>query len=136
MTSTSSLIRSTRGAAVVAAGAGLVVGLGALTVPASADVERRGACSDGKARYDMDVDRDDGRFEVSFEVDSNVRGQRWQIALFQDGRRFFRDTRTTDREGEVEVERDRRNTAGTDSFRARAVNLGNGEVCSVRIVRR
>ncbi len=108
----------------------------ALAQTASADTEKRGVCSQGKARYDFDVDKDGGRFEVNFEVDSNVRGQKWRMTLHHDGKRVFRDVRTTDREGEVEYERNRPNTAGNDAFRARAVNLGNGEVCTARIVRR
>lgn len=103
---------------------------------AFADTERHGSCSQGKARYDFDVDKDDGRFEVDLEVDSNRRGQKWRLRLFHDGERVFSDVRTTDREGEAEYERNRPNTVGRDTFRARARNLGNGEVCSVRIVRR
>jgi hypothetical protein len=105
----------------------------ALASPASADVEKRGTCAG--ARYDFDVDRDEGRFEVSFEVDSNVRGQEWRLVLFHDGERVFRDVRTTDREGEVDVERNRPDTAGADTFRAKAVKLGNGRSCSVTITR-
>ena len=107
----------------------------ALAAPAMADVEKRGACSNG-ARYDFDVDKDDGRYEVSFEVGSNVRGQQWRLVLLHEGNRAFRDVRTTDREGEVDYERNRPDTAGSDTFRARAVNLGSGETCSVTIVRR
>lgn len=107
----------------------------ALAAPAMADVEKRGACSNG-ARYDFDVDKDDGRYEVGFEVDSNARGQQWRLVLLHEGDRVFRDVRATDREGEVDYERSRPDTAGSDTFRARAVNLGSGETCSVIIVRR
>lgn len=84
----------------------------------------------------MDVDGDGGRFEVDFEVDSNVRGQQWRMSLRHEGKRVFRDVRTTDRVGEADYDRNRPDTPRKDTFRARAVNLGNGEVCTVRIVRR
>ena len=108
----------------------------AVAAPVLADTERHGACSQGNARYDFDVDRDDGRFEVDLEVESNRPGQKWRLKLFHDGERVLSTVRRTDREGEVEYDRDLRNTAGKDAFRARAVNLGNGEVCTARIVRR
>ena len=105
----------------------------ALAAPAQADTEKRGSCAG--ARYDFDVDRDDGRFEVAFEVDSDRAGQQWRLVLLHDGDRIFRDVRTTDREGEVDVERHRPDTAGADTFRARAVRLGTGQSCSVTITR-
>jgi len=106
----------------------------ALAAPAVADVEKRGSCGNG-ARYDFDVDRDDGHLEASFEVDSNVRGQQWRLTLFQNGNRVFRDVRTTDREGEVDFDRNRPDSAGADIFRATAKNLGSGQTCSVTIRR-
>ena len=109
----------------------------ALAGPAQADTEKRGSCAG--ARYalevDRDVDRDDGRFEVSFEIDSNVRGQQWRLVLVHNGERVFRDVRTTDREGEADFERHRPDTAGADTFRAKAVRLSTGQSCSVSITR-
>jgi hypothetical protein len=105
----------------------------ALAAPAQADTEKRGSCAG--ARYDFDVDRDDGRFEVAFEIDSDRAGQQWRLVLRHEGRRIVRDVRTTDREGEVDVERRRPDTAGADTFRARAVRLGTGQSCSVTITR-
>ena len=134
------LLPTTRRTKVVAAAAGtaglLAVGLPlAVAAPASADTEKRGACS-GSARYDYEVEKDDGRFEISFEVDSNVVGEAWRIKLFHDGDRYASVLRTTDREGEADVERDRPDTAGEDRFRARATNVATGEVCKVTIDRR
>ena len=105
----------------------------ALATPASAsaDIEKHGTCAG--ARYDFDVDRERGGFEVSFEVDSNTPNQKWRLVLFQNGDRVFRDVRTTDGEGEVDFERLRPNTPGADTFRAKAVKLSNGQSCSVRI---
>ena len=102
----------------------LAVALPLATASSASAVEKRGGCSQGKAHCEFDVEKDDGRFEVDFEVDSNVRGQKWRLTLHHDGKRVFRDVRTTNREGEVGFERNRPNTAGRDAFRAKAVNLG------------
>jgi hypothetical protein len=133
------LLPTTRRSRTAVAGAGvaalLAVGVPlAVAAPASADTEKRGSCS-GSARFDYEVEKDDGRFEVSFEVDSDVVGQQWRLRLFHDGQRYASVLRTTDRDGEADVERDRPNTTGEDSFRARAVNARTGEICRVTIVR-
>jgi len=114
----------------------LAVGLPvALATSASADTEKRGSCS-ASAVYDYEVEKDDGGFEVSFEVDTNVAGQRWRVNLFHDGDRYYKAVGTTDREGEVDAEAFQPNTAGQDRFRAKARNLSSGEVCKVTITRR
>lgn len=107
----------------------------AFAVTASADTERRGSCG-GSAWFDYEVEKDDGRFEVNFEVNSNRQGQQWQLRLFHDGSRYYSGVHTTDYEGEVDIDWDRPDTSGNDSFRARARNLSSGEVCSVTIVQR
>jgi hypothetical protein len=107
----------------------------AFSAAASADTEKRGSCSSG-ARYDYEVEKDDGRFEVNFEVDSNRTNEQWRIQLWQDGKRYYSAVRTTDHEGEADAEQNRPNTRGKDHFKARAVSLSSGEVCTVKIVRR
>ena len=108
----------------------------ASTASASQEVQTLGSCSQGKARYELEVDREHGHYEVSFDLDSNRSGQQWRLKLFHDGDRVFNDVRRTDGEREVDFERDRPDTAGKDRFHATARNLGNGEFCSVHIVRR
>lgn len=127
----------TRRVATIAAATGLIAtgATVALATPASADIEKWGSCSQG-ARYDFDVDYDDGYLESNFEVDSNVRGQKWRMSLHHDGNRVLRAVHTTDYEGEVDFERYRPNTSGSDAFKARAVNLRTGEVCSASIMLR
>jgi hypothetical protein len=93
------------------------------------DVIREGACSGG-SDWKLKLSPEDGRLEVEFEVDSNVVGQSWRVRLFQNGDRFFAGIReTTAPSGSFELRRVVNNTAGTDSFRARAVNVATGEVC-------
>jgi hypothetical protein len=112
---------------------GALVATVASAAPAMArgnnDVIRRGACS-GSSDWKLKLSPEDGRLEVEFEVDSNVNGQTWRVRIFHDGSRIFAGRRTTQGpSGSFEVRVLANNHAGTDNFRARARNLGNGEVC-------
>lgn len=128
-------IRSAVAAGVV--GSVLAVGTPiAFASAASADTEKRGSCSKGDAIYDFEVDKDDGRYEVNFEVDSNVDGERWRVRLYHEGNRFYSSVNTTDNEGEADVEANRPNTRGKDHFKVTALNLRSGETCSAKIVRK
>jgi hypothetical protein len=112
------------------AGALVVTVAGAL--PASAggtDVIRRGSCSAG-SDWKLKLSPDDGRIEVEFEVDSNVNGQTWHVRILENGSRIFSGNRVTQApSGSFEVRRLAADTAGSDSFRARAVNAATGETC-------
>ena len=99
--------------------------------PAAADVERHGTCAG--ATYEFTVDRENGGFEVSADVDHATPGSRWRIVLRQDGDRFFRDVRRADHEGEIDVERFRSNTAGDDVFTMKLTRLATDRTCTARI---
>jgi hypothetical protein len=115
----------------------VIAGTLALTVagamPASAndaDVIRRGSCS-GRSDWKLKLSPEDGRIEVQFEVDSNVNGQTWHVRIRQNGERIFAGTRVTKApSGSFEVRKLTNNTAGTDRFRARAINAATGETCA------
>jgi hypothetical protein len=119
----------TRTAALAGSGALLAVPV-VLLVPgaANADVERSGACGDG--RYELNVDRENGRFEVSAELDHVAPGSKWRIVMKQDGKRYFADTRRADNEGDLDVERMRPNTSGKDVFAFRASRVNGAASCS------
>lgn len=108
------------------------------TAPAAPSVaqdhDRRGDCGPN-ARYDADVERDDGRLETSFEIDGAERGEKWRITMQQNGDRFFKQVRTTDFEREIDVERNRPDTRGTDTFKFVAKKVGGGGKCSVTLTR-
>lgn len=112
----------------------LLVAASAAVVPAGVaakdgDVIRRGACS-GRSDWKLKLSPENGRIEVELEVDQNRSGHVWTVNLRHDGTRFFRGERTTQPpSGSFEVRRVRANTAGADSFVARAVNQRTGEVC-------
>lgn len=94
---------------------------------------KAGNCS-GRTLSKMQLSRENGRIEVEFEVDSNINGQRWTVALRHDGRRIFKGTRTTvGRSGSFTVRRLEANRAGGDAFHAVA-RRRSGETCKVRAV--
>lgn len=117
----------------VALGAALALALAvAGTTPAMAnpnDVIRRGSCS-GSTDWKLKLSPDDNGIEVEYEVDSNINGQRWQVRIKDNGSGIFSGSRVTAApSGSFEVRVVSTDAAGTDGFRARAVNRVTGEVC-------
>jgi hypothetical protein len=95
----------------------------------SGDVIRRGACS-GTSDWKLKLSPDNGKIEVEYEVDSNKVGQTWRVRLFENGNRIFSGHKTTKApSGSFTVRDLANNTAGGDSFRARASNSATNEVC-------
>jgi hypothetical protein len=119
-----------------AAGLGTALALAVPTAlvaaaPAHADVERRGAC--GAGQYELSVDREDGGYEVSADIDRVAPGSRWRVVLRHDGERIARVVRRADHEGDLDVDRQRPNTSGRDVFKFRAKRLGHSTSCSARV---
>ena len=120
--------------------AAIVAGLCCLTIAVAAapagvakdgDVIRRGNCT-GSTDWKLKLSEEDGRIEVEFEVDQNRNGVSWNVRLFQNGSQIARATRVTrGPSGSFEFRKVAPNTAGTDSFRARATRA-SGEVCTGR----
>jgi hypothetical protein len=93
------------------------------------DVIRTGACSGG-SDWKLKLSPENGKIEVEFEVDSNRVGQTWRVRIRQNGVLIFSGTRVTQAaSGSFEVRRLAQDHAGTDAFRARAVNLASEETC-------
>jgi hypothetical protein len=106
----------------------MAVGTTAATAKAG-DVVRTGSCS-GSSDWKLKLSPDNGKIELEYEVDSNKVGQTWRVKLFHDGNRFFVGTRTTaGASGSFTVRKVVANHSGTDSFKAKAVNLSSGETC-------
>ena len=121
-------IATTLGAAVAAVS--LVIGMS--TVPASAaDREFRHA----GAEVEFDVEKDDGRFEVEVEVDDAKPKSRWRVVLRHDGKRYHHRIHRADSDGEIEIEKNRRNTRGKDVFKLRIKKVG-AKKAAVRTIRR
>jgi len=105
----------------------------ALTAAPAAAVDKSKRC-DG-ARMELSVEKDDGRFEVEADIDDAAPGSKWRVVLKQDGSTFFKDVRRADTEGDISVDRDRADTAGTDTFTLRVNRVGTSGGCSLTIVR-
>lgn len=83
--------------------------------PAQADVDRRGSIDGGV--YEFSVDREGKRYEVQAELDRVTPRSTWTIVMRHNGKRFVKTNVTADREGDLDVERLRPNTNGSDTFR-------------------
>ncbi len=107
------------------------VALIATAPSAHADVERHGQCGPGV--YDFSVDREGSGFEVSADVDGLRPGSRWKIVLRHDGDKIASVTRRADGEGDIDVERFRRNSAGADKFKMSVKRVGGTASCGATI---
>lgn len=65
-------------------------------------VTDRGAC-DG-VTYELSVEREDGGHEVSFELQSTAPGETWSVVVEQGGSPLLHADRTTDADGELDVD--------------------------------
>ncbi len=93
------------------------------------EVRRAGHCSAATV-WKLKAKHDDGRIEAELEVDSNRNGQRWTVAIADNGVRVFTGARTTHApSGSFEVQRTIANRRGTDRITALARNAATGERC-------
>lgn len=103
-----------------------------LTPAAHADIDKFGTC--GAGVYEFSVDREDnGSYDVSVDLDRVAPGTRWRVQMSHNGKGFVDRVVRADREGDVEVERNRPNSAGTDVFRFKATRVGSKASCSDKI---
>lgn len=114
--------------AVLGSTALVAVPLTLLATTSASAVEKSGTC--GGARFELDVEKDDGRFEVEADIDNARPGSQWRVVLRHDGKVVYNQVRTADREGDVSVDRDRPNTAGDDRFRLNVRKVGTDTICS------
>ncbi len=116
--------------AAVSCAALLAVPAAASAAPIRMEVEREsdGRCS-ARSTWDLNLEKENGRIDIDVEIDSPTAGQRWTIKVTHEGRTVVNRTRTTDRDGEVEVSKHVPNTRGKDKVTFRATNRTTGEVC-------
>lgn len=107
----------------------------ALAAPANADIDRQTSCSKG-GNIELSVDRERGGFEVDADIDGRHAGDRWLVSVRHDGKVVARKVIKADREGEVDLELYRPNSAGKDAFQVRARNLDTRSLCVVRVTTR
>jgi hypothetical protein len=114
----------------------IVVAFAALAAASSApakggatEVIKRGSCS-GSATWKLKAKHDDGAIETEFEVDQNVAGKRWRVAIRQNGVRRFVGIRTTKApSGSFTVHRRLDNKPGSDRIVGKATALATGQTC-------
>ncbi len=97
-----------------------------------ADTERTktGSCS-GSATWKLEVDKESGRIEADFFVNSTSgAGVGWHVQMWDNGTRFFNQTRYTNRYGNFEAEGNTNDRSGvSDTIKAKASNNSTGQVC-------
>lgn len=93
-------------------------------------ITHAGVCT-GASTSKIKIKPDDtGKIEVEFEVDQNRNNRTWHVVLKDNGTAFFSGNRTTHApSGSFSISKLTNNRAGTDTIKARAVNLTTGEVC-------
>ena len=91
------------------------------------EIQREGNCTNGSADWRIEVEHEDGGFQVDVRIRSEVAGQVWHLRIKHDGLVILDQDRTTNADGEFRVRRQRPNTAGTDTFKFRAVR--GDQVC-------
>ena len=118
----------------------ILAGLGVGTVAGAAEarggndgVRAAGHCS-GSTVWKLKAKPDDRRLEVELEIDSRRNGQRWSVAVADNGVRVFTGARRTHApSGSFEVERRIADRAGSDRITAAARNTVTGERCYGRV---
>lgn len=108
----------------------LAVPLSIVGTPPASAAERNFRCAG--AEVDFEVDKRAGRFEIDVSIDS-TRNSRWRIVLRHDGRIIRNRVFRADREGDIDLELRRPNTAGADVFKLRVKKIGGGHACVRKI---
>lgn len=110
-----------------------LLGMSAASAKHDLEWEKTKRCSKGIAKLDVEIEKDGRWFEIDSEIERSRRGDVWNVRMYQNGKRFTNVKRKADRKGEVEVDRDRRNTKKQDVFTVWAKNQSTKEKCKVTI---
>lgn len=99
----------------------------------SGDQTVSGACTATSAAK-LKVGPRDRRLKVEFEVDSDVKGQTWNVVMKDNGSTFSRQVRKTKGlSGSFEARAKTANQAGADLIEASATNSATGESCTASL---
>lgn len=123
--------RTRRLGVVAAAGLMALTSLATVAMPVSAATEREkhGVCT-GSSDWELELEREHGRIEVKVDLDTRRANRQWRVRIWHNGTKFTDVVRRTQRDGDLDIERMRNDRRGTDTFRFRAVDRVNGEVCT------
>ena len=114
-------------AAVVIGGAG---GWWAIEESGDAQATERGTC--GGATWELSAEAEDGGTEVSAELQSSGPGEEWQVELTRDDASLLSGARTTDADGEIDVDV-LGDGAPDDATYAVTFTPADGEPCSATL---
>ena len=121
--------------AVIGGAAAAVVGVGlggwwAVDNAVEAQTTERGTC--GGATWELSAEGEDGGTEVSAELQSSGPGEAWQVDLLRDDSSLLAGTRTTDEDGEIEVDAFSTGNPG-DATYAVTFTPADGEPCTATL---
>ena len=98
----------------------------------SNDVTHRGACS-SSSHWQLELNKESGgRIEADLEVYTNAAGQTWRIRMADNGTLFWHGRRTTESDGNFDVDKYTTDLSGSDTIVGRSVSLTTGEVCRAK----
>jgi DUF4097 and DUF4098 domain-containing protein YvlB len=98
-----------------------------------AGIQVAGTCS-ASSTSNLKAKHDNGQIEVEWQVDSNVVGQTWNVALADNGTIFFKGKRVTQApSGSFTVRKFTANQPGVDKITARAKNPATLELCTAKL---
>lgn len=126
-----------KAAATLGATALLATPLVALSATPAVAVDRDFRCHGAEVDFEVDKERKGGRagFEIDIDVDDAKPGSKWRVKLRHDGKTVHSKVYFADRDGEIEVNKWRKNTKGKDRFKA-IVKPAGKTACSRVITRR
>lgn len=113
---------------------GIAAVLGAVAFGASGcggDSEKTESGNCGGASYELSVDKEEDRLEVTFELQSAGPGETWNVVVEQDGTSLLEGERQTDEDGELDVDAFADGADGT-TFKVTATPE-SGEACTASI---
>ena len=116
-----------------AAAAVVVVGLGgwwAVDNAVEAQTTERGTC--GGATWELSAEGEDGGTEVSAELQSSGPGEAWQVDLLRDDSSLLAGTRTTDEDGEIDVDAYASGSPGDATYTV-TFTPADGEPCTATL---
>ena len=102
-----------RTTATLGAAALLAAPLAAASPAVAADREFRYA----GAEIEFDVEKDDGRYEIDVDVDDAKPRSKWRIKILHNGKVVHNRIHRADSDGEIDVDRVRRDTRRRDTFK-------------------
>jgi hypothetical protein len=114
-------------AAAVLAGAGA---WWAVDRSVEAQTTERGTC--GAATWELGVEGEDGGTEVSAEIQSSGPGETWEVALVRGDASLLEGSRTTDEDGEIDVDAYSSGNPGDATYTA-TFTPAEGEPCTARL---